>query len=324
MDTRPSTRALPPLKPAARIESTSADARNAENEEGSRRTKAGNACERTNRWRHHGLGTGKCPPFGRDAAAAEGNRAAQRRTGGDQQHPARAWRAELDFQAIVDLRRRQAARSLPIGRHRDPVAGQGSRPRPLPLRLRARRANPARPDAHRPRWAHYRGHAQATPAGARQSRRGRSARDRDTAGHRSELVERLRAGLQRRPRPGLDRARELRAGECVRRCRGPPAVDSRLRHGCRARERAPLRRDAAAAEGNRAARRRTGDHQRGAAGAGRRTRYPGCLRRRGRQAARNLPAVAGGHPGRATARPARCAFPMASSTASASIPRHCR
>ena len=58
----------------------------------------------------------------------------------------------------------------------------------------------------------------------------------------------------------------LRARECVRRGRRAPAGDGRRQHGRGARKRAPVRRDAAAAEGNRAARRRARDHQQRPAG----------------------------------------------------------
>ena len=64
----------------------------------------------------------------------------------------------------------------------------------------------------------------------------------------------------------------------------------------RARERAPLRRDAAAAQGERAARRRARDHQQRAGGARRRAQHPGHLRRGRRQDPRDLPQHGHGHP----------------------------
>ena len=93
---------------------------------------------------------------------------------------------------------------------------------------------------------------------------------------------------QRRPGARLDRARELRARERVRRRRGAPAVDRRRQHGRGARERAPVRRDAAAAEGDRAAQRRAGGDQQRAAGRGGRARLQVHRHRGGREAARSL------------------------------------
>ena len=81
---------------------------------------------------------------------------------------------------------------------------------------------------------------------------------------------------------------ELRARERLRRVRGAAAQHRRREHGRGAGERAPLRRDAAPAQGNRAARRRAGGHQQHPGGAGRRARLPGDRRSGRRQAARDL------------------------------------
>ncbi len=52
--------------------------------------------------RQHERGARERPPLRRDAAAAEGDRSAQHRARGDQQHPGRHGQ-ELNFQAIIDL-----------------------------------------------------------------------------------------------------------------------------------------------------------------------------------------------------------------------------
>ena len=70
-----------------------------------RRPAAGNAC------RQHGCRAGECATVRRDAAAAEGNRAAQRRARGHQQRSSRAWR-EARLPGHRRPRRRQAARGV--------------------------------------------------------------------------------------------------------------------------------------------------------------------------------------------------------------------
>ncbi len=71
-------------------------------------------------------------------------------------------------------------------------------------------------------------------------------------------------GADRRQRPDarLPAGRESRARERLRRFRSSPAGHCGGEHGRRTRERAPLRRDAAPAEGDRAARGRACRHQR--------------------------------------------------------------
>ena len=83
----------------------------------------------------------------------------------------------------------------------------------------------------------------------------------------SQVVD-VRADRRRRRVLGIDHPRELRARARVRRGRGAAAADRRREHGRRAGERAPVRRDAAPAEGNRAAQRRAGGHQQHPAGHG--------------------------------------------------------
>ena len=173
--------------------------------------------------------------------------------------------AELDFQAIIDLvgdKLREVfprATSASSGGTRTRASSTiytctstacESAPEPTPLDRGG---------------AVARRHVPARAAGHQQPRRVRCPRHRHAAGHRSpdrsHQVERVRAGLQRRARPGFDRARELRARERVRRVRGPAAEYRGREHGRGAGERAPLRRNAAPAEGNRAAQRRAGGDQ---------------------------------------------------------------
>ena len=71
-------------------------------------------------------------PVRRDAASAEGNRAAQRRAGGDQQHPAGHGR-EAGFPGDRRPGRRQAARGVQDRRHRHPLVRL--RPEDRSLRL---------------------------------------------------------------------------------------------------------------------------------------------------------------------------------------------
>ena len=87
----------------------------------------------------HGHGARKRTPVRRDAAPAEGNRGAQRRARGDQQHPAgRGCGTQLPCHR--GPRRRQAARGVPDRRHGHHLARRGGGRHPLPLLLRARRA----------------------------------------------------------------------------------------------------------------------------------------------------------------------------------------
>ena len=87
----------------------------------------------------HGRGAGERAPVRRDAAPAEGNRAARRRAGGDQQHPA-GHRRVARLPGHRRPGRRQAARGVRHRRHRHPLVSTRARTCPLPLRVRARRS----------------------------------------------------------------------------------------------------------------------------------------------------------------------------------------
>ncbi len=73
-------------------------------------------------------------PFRRDAAPAEGDRAAQCRARGDQRHPAGHGRGD-ELPGHRRPRRRQAARGVRHRRHRDHLARRGGRHAAHPLRL---------------------------------------------------------------------------------------------------------------------------------------------------------------------------------------------
>ena len=120
---------------------------------------------------------------------------------------------------------------------------------------------------------------------------------------------------------GVDRAGEPRARARLRRIRSAPAADRRRQHGRGARERAPVRRDAAAAQGDRAAQRRARGHQQHPAGHGREARLPGDRRPRRRQAARGASASATSASAGSTERPTCCTSCTSSSTACGSSRR---
>ena len=87
----------------------------------------------------HGCGAGKRPPVRRGAAAAEGNGAAQRRAGGDQQHPA----GNLAVAGIPGHRRpgrRHAARCVEYAGHRHSLDRPEDQDGPSPLCVRTWRA----------------------------------------------------------------------------------------------------------------------------------------------------------------------------------------
>ena len=200
----------------------------------------------------------------------------------------RAWRAELDFQAIVDLvgdKLREVFKSGDIGiRWYDP--------RREPRCSSCTQYEHGVRDYPPPTAPHADGAGSCKRAGARwSSTTGRVSMLRSDSRYCPAPIRashRRGADPRRRPRIGLDRSRELRARECIRRVRGAPADDRRREHGRRARERAALRRDAAAAQGDRAARRRARGHQQHPAGHGRGARLPGHRRSRRRQAARGV------------------------------------
>ena len=78
-------------------------------------------------------------PLRRDAAPAEGDRAAQRRARSDQQHPAGHGRL-AGLPGHHQPRRRQAARGAEERRHRHPLDRSPDARSPFPVRVRARRA----------------------------------------------------------------------------------------------------------------------------------------------------------------------------------------
>ena len=196
-------------------------------------------------------------PVRRDAAAAEGDRAAQRRAGGDQQHPAGNRRIAL-VPGHRRAGRRQAARGPAHRHHRHPLVRPRHAHRALPVRDRARQAH------HDRARASVGGSLEGGHLGPRRDRPQHGGRGRRRWHRRRHRMLALDPdGEDRRPRTRRRRRhrRELRARARLRRERGPAAPDDRRQHGHRARERAPVRRDAAAAEGDRAAQRRAGGDQ---------------------------------------------------------------
>ena len=214
-----------------------------------------------------GRGAAERAPVRRDAAAAEGNRAARRRAGGDQQHPAGHRGGRSTSRPSSTWSATSCARCCGPTTSASAWYDDEDGPRPLPLRVRARQAASTVPRLRR-------------PAGRSDQMRDTRSRDRLQHGGRaaaasaSALVPgtdraqsvHLRADRRRRPRARPLVAREPRARARVRRSRDPAADDRRLVDGRRARERAPVRRDAAAAEGDRAARRRARRDQQHPAG----------------------------------------------------------
>ena len=169
-----------------------------------------------------------------------------------------------------------------------------------PVRLRERRSgSPIESDPlretriRRARPAHARdaGHQREHGGGdreVRQLRRMPGTADGEVGG--------LRAAGRRRPGARGDQpastwsASTRSANPTCACCRRSPT------HERGARERAPLRRDAAPVQGERAARGRARDHQQRAAGARRRAQHAGDLRRGRRQDPRDLPSGGRGHP----------------------------
>ena len=119
-------------------------------------------------------------------------------------------------------------------------------------------------------------------------RRSGGVRQRRDTRYRYQSIRGLRAHPRKRSRARLDRAGKLRARGCFRRSGSALAEHGRCEHGCCAGKRASVRRDAAAAEGNRAARRRAGGHQQHPAGCFRRAGLSGHHQPRRRQTARGV------------------------------------
>ena len=202
-----------------------------------------------------------------NAQSFEAERAARRRAGGDQQHPA-GLAGELDFQAIVDARRRQAARGVRAPatcgiRWFDETAGTATPATSYEHGVRRRNSTPCRTRRASPMTR------RCAPCGVLVAdRRTRPATGRPRCtGHRPAAVVGCSCRSSRATGViGVDPPRELRARERLRRRRRAPAHDGRGEHGRGAGERAPVRRDAAAAEGDRAAQRRAGGDQQHPAG----------------------------------------------------------
>ena len=170
--------------------------------------------------------------------------------------------AELDFQAIVDLvgdKLREVFHTGDVGiRWYDPAAGLVHYPRTsyergMGFRAAGRRESVARGQAM------VETRKPLVVNNAAERRRSESRRCRAGPGNPSCIFAPILAG---------DRVLgsivdvQLRARERLRRGRGTAALDGRREHGRRAGERAPVRRDAAAAQGDRAAQRRArGDQQ---------------------------------------------------------------
>ena len=197
--------------------------------------------------------------------------------------------AELDFQAIVDLvgdKLREVlagpATSASAGTTRDPTwsitSTSTSTASGCTCRRRCRRrAGLGRTNA---RDAARRSSSTRAPSSRRRARG-------TGPGHRHRALGRLRA--DRRPATGCS-ARSLLENHEREHAFGESEVrlltTRRRQHGRGARERAPLRRDAAPAQGDRAARRRARGHQQHPGGHGGRARLPGDRRPGRRQAAR--------------------------------------
>ena len=180
--------------------------------------------------------------------------------------------AKLDFQAIVDL----------VGDKLREVFGTGD----IGIRWYDEKTNlshylydyehgkrltipPTRPDAGR---SVRDDDADATTARSEHARPSmRDARRGAVPGTDTSKSLVARADRRQRSRARQHHDRELRARVRVRRSRRAAADDGRREHGRRAGERAPLRRDAAAAQGNRAAQRRARGHQQHPAGDRRRS-----------------------------------------------------
>ena len=171
--------------------------------------------------------------------------------------------AALDFQAIVDLvgdKLRECSRPATSA-----SGWYDRRPnlRPLPVRVRARRAPrslpPRRPEP-RPRACPRMRARQTIVANNRRGAGGAGA-SQTIPGTDSSHSGRRRSHRRQRPRARRRsswRTTSARTPSARPRC---ACSDRRREHGRRARERAPLRRDPAPVQGDRAARRRARGHQ---------------------------------------------------------------
>ena len=210
----------------------------------------------------HGRGARERPPVRRDQAAARRDGPARRRARGHQRDRQRARRSSSTSTAIIELvgERVRAIFELRVDVHRACTTRRRTRSRSRTSIDEGERFDR---DPRRARTGpDLDGHPHAPTA---------AARDPTTRRARSGAIQ---LGGIRRPQSwlgvpilagdrvigviGLEtpRARRLHRG------RRAAARDARLEHGRRARERAPVRRDEAAAHRDRRARRGAGDHQR--------------------------------------------------------------
>ena len=193
--------------------------------------------------------------------------------------------AKLDLDRHLHRGRRQDPRHLRRRRRRDPRARSGDESRPHSVHVRARQADCRRAGTARqsrlqcPRDAYRR-----KPRHQRAPARGDARlRQHDRRGNRERQVDCLRAaaGARHDARPDL----AVRHGARARVHRFPcaPAGDAGQQHERRARQRAPVRRDAAPLQAERAARRAARDRQQRPARRRRRARLPGDRRPRRQQ-----------------------------------------
>ena len=199
--------------------------------------------------------------------------------------------AELDFQAIVDLvgdKLRDRPEERKPEHHLVRRQGQSpSRPLQRGTWQASSSGRAAQPEAGRSLRAHA---ARPAGAGLEQSHGNQGRRIRGPSrNRRRHAFAREYPDPGRRSRFGRDHAGRLRARSRVRRDGSAPAQHRRRQHGRSARKCAAVRRDAAAVEGNRAARGRTRGDQQHPGRNGRRARLPGDRRPGRGQAARTVP-----------------------------------
>ena len=237
----------------------------------------------------HGRRPGECAPLRRDAAAAEGDRAARRRAGGDQFDSGRAWppsstsRRSSTWSATSFVK---CSSTDDIG-----IRWYDANANLVHYALPIRTWRPAQPAALAAAPGRLVSHDRAN---ARAARSGTPAPNSAALGLSTmpgtdqSLLGGAGSDPRQRPRSRRHLDGQLRARARLRRVGDTAAHDGGRQHGRGARERAPLRRDAAAAEGDRAARRRARGDQQHPGRDGGRARLPGDRRPRRRQAARGI------------------------------------
>ncbi len=234
-------------------------------------------------------------PVRRDRPAAQGDRAARNTELAVINSIQEAWRARLDFQAIVDLvgdKVREVFDSADVGIQ---LAGRARRDERSDFCTRTSTARRLRPAADE--GARYDKRCYTALRGARDGAMrtahadypacehagGRPGTDAQPVGRRHTDLRRRDAFARHSSFWRITNVTTPSATPMSACCRTVAAE-----HGRRAGERAPLRRDAASAEGDRAAQRRAGGDQQHPAGARQRARAPGRHRPRRRQAARGV------------------------------------